>query len=769
MRRFLKWLVRVLVVVAVLVAGLFVWFVLLPANRIPALEPVNEYVWLDQGWGPGQNAALRQRYYYTPQGTSMPQGASDAALRYDWFVNLELPLSSTRFAAPEHMRRYRFIVDPQPSEANPHQLPVGFTRHFDSRIGDYVLDITCAACHTGEIHRTQDGKTSAIRIDGGPAMHAFTDMSRGSFAPELLASLIDTAVIPWKFDRFAKKVLAERYPDGKSELRAGLRSTIKAMLGSGQNSPFRKLYPVHEGFGRTDALGRIGNTAFGDHLSAANYQNGDAPVSYPYVWNIWKFDWVQYNGSVSQPLARNVGEALGVGAVIPLLSSVGGPIPASERYRSSVDIPGLLRIEHTLQQLRPPQWPADLLGAIDQAKVARGEALFRERCQECHGPHVAEDNRQKANAPLKPAQMEWRMEVIPLDHIGTDPAAANGFMNRRYDLSATGITNGEIDAALRPLFTQQLLRDVGFRVREIVRLKTLEANKDNTAMVQGIPAEVVKLSELARAYPLNNDLPNPAIPVELFGSIDAAVAAPLPVPEKLPDAAWRPADPFDCALECHVINLLWDLREGGKNIDRTLKSLDVTSLTEGIALNLVGILIKNRYYADNGIDYATQQCIEGFGALDLPQQIAGYKPRPLEGVWATAPFLHNGSVPTLYQMLLPPVKRDGRFFVGRREYDPVHVGFVTTPDADGEDDGFWLDTTIAGNHNTGHAFSADAATWARHLQDPKANPLPHGVIGPEFTDEQRYDIIEYLKVHRDLPDTPANYLPPVCKLRGETL
>jgi hypothetical protein len=195
----------------------------------------------------------------------------------------------------------------------------------------------------------------------------------------------------------------------------------------------------------------------------------------------------------------------------------------------------------------------------------------------------------------------------------------------------------------------------------------------------------------------------------------------------------------------------------------------VKSLTEGVALNLVGIMIKNRFYADNGVDYAAQQCLEGFGTLDLPQQIAGYKPRPLEGVWATAPFLHNGSVPTLYQMLLPPAKRDTKFFVGRREYDPLHVGFVTTPDDDGDADGFWLDTTLSGNHNTGHAFSADAATWSKHQQDPKTNPLPKGDIGHEFTDDERYAIIEYLKVHRDLPETPADYQSPQCRLGGEIL
>jgi cytochrome c5 len=753
MRRLLKWIVSLFFVAVVAATALFAWFVMWPVHTIPALEPVDEYVWLDQGWGAGQNAALRQRYYYTAQGTSVPQGASDGAVRYDWFVNLELPLSRERFAAPEHMRKYRFLVDPEPSEANPHQLPIGFTRHFDPRIGENVLDITCAACHSGEIHYTQGGKTRAIRIDGGPAMHAFTDMSRGSFAPVLLASLINTVASPWKFDRFAKNVLGSGYPRAKPELKAALRATIKAMLGSGQNNPLRKLYPVHEGFGRTDALGRIGNTAFGDHLVSANYQAGDAPVSYPYVWNIWKFDWVQYNGSVSQPLARNVGEALGVGAIAPLVSDMREPLPPGERYRSTVDIGGLQRIEHALQLLRPPRWPADIFGAIDEAKAGRGEALFKQRCQGCHGPHVAERARQLASAPLKPSNdLEWRIEVIPLDHIGTDPTAARGFMERRYDLSETGLTNADMRTALSPLLTRALLRDIRFRLSEIIRLRT-EAG----APLGGLPAA------LAGA-------PDPeGWPALIFTEpqLRAIATALTELVGATPDNAARPPDPLHCGVDCHIANLFWDLRHGMADIDATLARLDVTKVSEGIALNLVGILIKNRFYADNGIDYATQQCLEGFGALDLPQEIAGYKPRPLEGVWATAPFLHNGSVPTLYQMLLPPAKRDTKFFVGRREFDPVHVGFVTKPDADGDEDGFWLDTSIAGNHNTGHAFAADAATWAKHLANPAANPLPSGVIGPEFTDDERFAIIEYLKTHRDLPATPADYQPPQCRLHGQ--
>jgi hypothetical protein len=119
-------------------------------------------------------------------------------------------------------------------------------------------------------------------------------------------------------------------------------------------------------------------------------------------------------------------------------------------------------------------------------------------------------------------------------------------------------------------------------------------------------------------------------------------------------------------------------------------------------------------------------------------------------------------------MLLPPHERDQKFFVGRREFDPVHVGYVSTPKNEG-DAGFWLDTSIPGNRNIGHGFAADADTWRKHRADPQANPLLRGVIGPVLTEDERVALVEYLKVHRDLPATPEGYEPPQCKLWGEVL
>lgn len=90
--------------------------------------------------------------------------------------------------------------------------------------------------------------------------------------------------------------------------------------------------------------------------------------------------------------------------------------------------------------------------------------------------------------------------------------------------------------------------------------------------------------------------------------------------------------------------------------------------------------------------------------------LLAYKARPLNGIWATAPYLHNGSVPSLYDLLLPEAERPVTFSVGRRLIDPVKVG----PSQEGEAP-FVVDTRLPGNRNTGHLAGtdlADADRWA---------------------------------------------------------
>lgn len=87
--------------------------------------------------------------------------------------------------------------------------------------------------------------------------------------------------------------------------------------------------------------------------------------------------------------------------------------------------------------------------------------------------------------------------------------------------------------------------------------------------------------------------------------------------------------------------------------------------------------------------------------------LLAYKGRPLTGIWATAPYLHNGSVATLYDLLLPPTDRPRSFSVGTREFDPVHVGYQAAPSGDNafrfevfDPDGKAID----GNSNLGHDY-----------------------------------------------------------------
>jgi hypothetical protein len=119
----------------------------------------------------------------------------------------------------------------------------------------------------------------------------------------------------------------------------------------------------------------------------------------------------------------------------------------------------------------------------------------------------------------------------------------------------------------------------------------------------------------------------------------------------------------------------------------------------------------------------------------LPENV--YKAGPRDGVWATAPFLHNGSVPNLYEMLIPARERTKKFWLGG-DFDPVKVGLDTTATSGA----FLMDTTLLGNSNAGHSF--------------EAGPRGNGVIGPLLTEEQRWALVEYLK---SIPDKPGRVTP----------
>src|SRR3546814_11970501 len=79
---------------------------------------------------------------------------------------------------------------------------------------------------------------------------------------------------------------------------------------------------------------------------------------------------------------------------------------------------------------------------------------------------------------------------------------------------------------------------------------------------------------------------------------------------------------------------------------------------------------------------------------------------PLDGLWLRAPYLHNGSVPTLRDLLKPAAARPKAFWRGDDVYDPVNVGFVTNVPAREGVEFFRYDTTVPGKSNAGHEGAA---------------------------------------------------------------
>lgn len=564
--------------------------------KLPFYTPVKQVHYLNQ-WTEEQ----RQIYYFTPQGTQVK------GLRYEWFQALELPFSEQRFASPEYLARFGFLVDPQQkaSEKNPGNLPVGFARHQNSGSSEQYLDITCAACHTGELRF----KGQAVRIDGGTAQHVLPSsvptLRGGSFGQALVASLASTYYNPWKFERFARNVLGADYEARHEQLRKDFKVSLDTFLKVAWNDTHRGLYPTEEGPGRADAFGRIANATFGDAISPANYRVANAPVDYPQLWDMWTFDWVQWNGSAQQPMARNIGEALGVGATLNFFDADGQPLQGKERYASSVRVRDLYKIEETLQKLQAPAWPEELLGAVDKPLAAKGRALFAENCAGCHVPRQTQEGERWVQ----------HLHMLPVEVIGTDPGAAENIANHRFDVSA-------------------------------------------------LQWDVAELEQMdVKLHP-------------------------------------KPKEPLD---------------------------LSQLSVAKGLAY--VTAFVEDRAYREAGITTPEEKAqLDGFGLPIGVREKVAYKARPLAGVWATPPFLHNGSVPSLYQLLSPQDERASTFYKGNFEYDPRHLGYRT----EAFTNGFLFDTRITGNHNSGHEF--------------RAGERGKGVIGRLLQPEERWALLEYLKV-----------------------
>ncbi len=174
-----------------------------------------------------------------------------------------------------------------------------------------------------------------MRVNGGPAL-----ADSEQFLWDLVAALKKTLEDDAKFERFARKVLGDGHSaSAAQELRAEV--TERTGYLDNRNQRDKSDTPGGKyGYARLDAFGGIFNQVLAANLNLPqNYRPGNAPVSYPFLWDSSQEDLVQWNGLLPNagpgPLIRNVGEILGVFGEIDVDPN------HPHGYKSSVNVKGL--------------------------------------------------------------------------------------------------------------------------------------------------------------------------------------------------------------------------------------------------------------------------------------------------------------------------------------------------------------------------------------------------------------------------------------------
>jgi hypothetical protein len=688
--------------------------------------------YLEQGWT--ANDSLW--FYNTSQGSGL--------MPYDFFLVLKQEKVDEKqskeeqlFRSDKNIDHYRYLPQKK-TFFNPDHLPVGFVKMtYEGR--DYI-GYTCAACHTAQVNY----KGQAIRIDGGPAMADMvgflTDLQKAmtaaqsgdrqkAFVDDVLKlkndyrsekevvddlakwtntvqryNVINHSEVRYGHarldafgriynrvaqysisrDQMAKELALVVLPTGKRVLSDAEIEKVLEGLGGGivfTDEEFSKIVarliskdPGYPGLSPKEFL----------YVRDKIFNAPDAPVSYPFLWDISHSDYLQWNGLAANsgpgPLGRNTGEVIGVFGILDwgeqdtsllhpfamfqkysLSALLSGQKNKNHiiRFNSSINLFNLYRLESRLRDLKSPEWPfcrnekheyylPEAKKGVypsdpkycdgndkrfDEQQRYRGELLYIDRCQRCH---TVVD------------RSAWDRIVVghmsDADRIGTDPAMAENSVKH----------NGK------------------------------SGNFKDTYQGTDVGSVVVK-----------EDAPVVQI-------LTAATKGVIATPDS--DKWW----PQRMAEWVYSIVMSFT--------DNTIKA----SVKEG--------------------DYQPDTTAQPYASLHA------YKGRSLNGIWATAPYLHNGSVPTLYDLLLPAKDRPKSFKVGAREFDPDKVGFKS---AGYEGPGTQFNTDLQrGNHNTGHERYCSIT---RRLPDKdvakaiadKVNPPPD----PDctLTEQQRQDLMEYLR------------------------
>jgi len=519
----------------------------------------------------GISSEDRETFYHLSEGSEMIPLALLQALERS--RTPQDPTGDGLLPFMDNLARYGFIPD-RKYDRNPAGLPVGMTIERSPLTDRVMIGFNCTACHVGELWR--DGRR--VRIDGGPNMVRLNNLLADA-KTELDATLTD---LTGRRERFlvnlarhrrdndtlfpSTRTLADRAKDLATDI-----DLAKAFVDYLKAIPTLKAETATQnGYGRADAFGVARNLLFGANQNNLRPQN--APASFPHMWGIETTAWLQWGANMNSVMERNIGQSLGVGAVFE-----------AENFAATSRLDHLNTLEHLVYKLTPPAWPADVFGAIDDTKAARGRDVYERQCANCHDKPFA----------VTPSGLVV-YQLFTLKETGVSPLVAQNF-------DEPVIVDG---------------KSVRFAAAAFTVLENLKKRYYTAHQV----------SEQTQA--------------EWEGRT------------RRPPPQWKPA------------------------MRSTLADADKYPDTRGGRVSPA---------------------------------------KPLAGIWATAPYLNNGSVANMWDLLTPPNARPKSFTLGSREYDVQKLGYRSTPDPKSPAPPWEFDASQTGNSNAGHVYGttlSDDDKWA---------------------------------------------------------
>jgi hypothetical protein len=629
--------------------------------------------------GQGWTRDTRERFYFADQGSML--------IPYDFFLALETA-DGRRFRSDENLLQYGF----QPyGEArtqlgrilNPDRLPIGLVKHVEradaKRWGQNTSDWlgeTCASCHTQRMTLARAGQPVRVEIDGA----SFTNQSR--FRADLRRAVQETLADPARLARFESVVGQRR--GGAWRVPGAVAGALAAYV---QNSTglITLTFPGNGapdwGYGRMDAFGQILNEV--SYLIAPQSPASpvDAPVSMPAVWGSPRFEFVETNGSAGSPLIRNVGEALGQWADFGFNPPGTAPLFRASVHYGTVDgqDDGVLWLERALRSLKAPAWSElarrGLLPPVDPVRARAGKAVYAANCAMCHvvpGTAEATVTRQRSLQNLQGTGTQTftrtfgKIFVAPPERL----LPANRVLEAGGK-ACTGTCKDRPETRNGDVYLLRTIsgpdgKPVAVRVGDASSLTQDSAGTDLQFLTHlARRTTTLSASDPRQAALLSGYRANPSLPPGTVASDGT-----LPTALLLATAAGQ------LALQPY-------LDQGAR-------------LTPSGTLDFTAVPDRYQNFVED------QNATDPDHASPLSPPL-GYYARDLAGIWATAPYLHNGSVANLVELLTPPAQRAKQFYVGSNVFDPARIGFSTEPTPVAT----LLDTAVPGNSNAGHAYGTE--------------------------------------------------------------